>query len=50
MDAGQVVIVLRDIGAGIEDGDTIVYTGGCEGGQMHWQVTGTAPAKYHPRT
>ncbi|MCM2341555.1 pilin [Rhodoferax sp.] len=47
--AGTVTIVLKAIGAAVDAGDTIVYTGACGDGGMKWTIGGTVDAKYMPK-
>ena len=46
---GTVTIELLAFG-GIADGATIIYTGTCTPTGMTWAVTGTADAKFYPKT
>jgi type IV pilus assembly protein PilA len=48
---GQVTVVLKTIGVGINDGDTLVYNAVCDASGTKWAVTGTGVniAKYLPK-
>jgi type IV pilus assembly protein PilA len=45
-----VTVTLRPIGAVIDDGQQIVYTGACGADGMRWTVGGDLLPKYLPRT
>ena len=49
--SGQVTVVLKTIGAGINDGDTLVYNAVCDASGVKWDVTGSGEnmAKYLPK-
>jgi type IV pilus assembly protein PilA len=49
--SGQVTVVLKTIGAGINDGDTLVYNAVCDASGVKWDVTGSGDnmAKYLPK-
>ena len=47
---GIVTVTLREIGAVIDDGQQIVYTGACGTDGMRWTVGGDVLAKYLPKT
>jgi type IV pilus assembly protein PilA len=49
--SGQVTVVLKTIGAGINDGDTLVYNAVCDASGTHWSVTGSGSniATYMPK-
>jgi type IV pilus assembly protein PilA len=39
--SGKVTVVLKTIGAVINDGDTLVYNAVCDASGTHWSVTGS---------
>ena len=45
-----VTVTLRPVGAVIDDGQQIVYTGACGTDGMRWTVGGDVPAKHLPKT
>ena len=49
--SGQVTVVLKTIGAGIIEGNTLVYNAFCDASGTHWSVTGTGSniATYLPK-
>lgn len=49
-ETAHVVITYNAIGARIEDGATVAYTGSCSASGMDWEVSGTIPAKFLPKT
>ena len=49
-ETAHVLITYNAIGAHIEDGATIAYTGNCSADGMEWEASGTIPAKFLPRT
>ena len=42
----EVTATYRAIEGVVEDGQTIVFTGTCQGGSMTWKVSGTVPERY----
>ena len=46
---GTVTVTLRSIGAVIDDGRQIVYTGTCGVDGIRWTVTGDVPPEYLPK-
>jgi len=48
---GKVTVVLKTIGAGINDGDTIIYSTVCDASGIKWDVTGSGAniATYLPK-
>ena len=49
--SGKVTVVLKTIGAGIIEGNTLVYNAVCDASGTHWNVTGSGAniAKYLPK-
>jgi type IV pilus assembly protein PilA len=49
--SGKVTVVLKTAGAGINDGDTLVYNAVCDASGTHWNVTGSGLniATYMPK-
>lgn len=45
----NVEVATRNLGGGIDDGETVVFTGRCTGAGMNWKVSGTLPKKYLPK-
>ena len=48
--SGTVTLTMLQIGNSIQLGSTIIYTGTCSPGGMKWNVSGTIPSKFWPKS
>ncbi len=46
--SATVTVTFRAIGSAVEEGETLVYTGGCGAGGMVWTVNGDLESKFMP--